>query len=217
MTTVTNAFLELAYDAERDGFPQAAASFRKLAHGTTDIPGDDWSTADAIRAIEIVRDLAAYQQGADDALAAIEQRLTERKQAPVAPHPLEAALRAYSAAGTPEHYAALATAWEAAGLPVKDEDEDGRVVFTDTSRPITVERIEMGRDRSWLDFTIGDAIPHRMLVGVDIVGGRPGCELLIWGNSIHEDGQTITLEQLRQIHADLGAMLADARLLAALG
>lgn len=97
-----------------------------------------------------------------------------------------------------------------------DDDEDARIVSTDTSRPIVVERVEMGRDRAWLDFRLGAGDDRRMLVSTDIVGGRPGCDLVIHGSSVTSgclDEPALTLDQLRQIHADLGAMLADDRLL----
>lgn len=56
MATATNALLELAYDAERDGYPKAAEAFRKLAKGTSDIPGE-FTVKDMLDAIELVRAL----------------------------------------------------------------------------------------------------------------------------------------------------------------
>ena len=111
---------------------------------------------------------------------------------------------------------AYTRALDAAPAIEEADDGDAHTVFTDTSRPITVERIESGRDRAWLSFSIGD---DRAMVDVDILGGRSGADLIIQGvqigpDSAHEPG--LTLDELRQIRDDLTALLADDRLLGAL-
>jgi len=108
---------------------------------------------------------------------------------------------------------------DGAAVEAEDDDEDARTVFIDTSRPITVERVECGRDRAWLDFQAGDQVGERVMIGVDILGGRPGVELVILGNQIGPsfiDQPQLTLDDVRQIRDDLTALLADDRLLGAL-
>lgn len=145
--------------------------------------------------------------------AEVTRVLAERE--PVVEHPMILAARAYDQAPTPEHYAAMAREWEAAGLPMHSEHDDPIETVISTERGITCTRVDSAPDRAWLSFTIGTkGEDGRILVDLDIVGGRPGCDLLIWGEQINDE--PMTLDQLRQIHADLGAMLADERLLGAL-
>jgi hypothetical protein len=156
----------------------------------------------------------------DRALTVLAQLDDSLPVPPVAEHPAILAARAYDQAPSPATYQAAAQAWEAAGLSVKeDDDDDARVVFTDTSRPITVERVESGHDRAWLDFTTGALDDHRVVVGVDIVGGRPGIDLIILGNQVGSgfvEDPALTLADLRQIRDDLSALLEDDRLVGAL-
>lgn len=70
---------------------------------------------------------------------------------------------------------------------------------------------------AWLDFDVGDNTPGytsgRVAASVNLYGCEPGIELVINGNEIVRNW---TLAQLRQLHTDLGKLLADERLIGAL-
>jgi hypothetical protein len=93
------------------------------------------------------------------------------------------------------------------------DPDDARCVRVDESRPIRVERWE-SPESTWLDFGVAD----RVRCGVYLHGtGKPGVEVNIGEHGLNERAnQIITLADLRQLHADLGALLSDDRFLGAL-
>lgn len=101
---------------------------------------------------------------------------------------------------------------ETAPVIATDPDADGRLVATDSTRPVVVKRWE-GSGSVWLNFELGQA-----QVGVYISPDeKPGLEVDIYGTPLNEGiKEIITLADLRQLHTDLGAILADERLLGAL-
>jgi hypothetical protein len=111
---------------------------------------------------------------------------------------------------TLDHISAVAASERPAPL---DDDPVFRVIDDGQKSGIRVERADRPfGDRAWLDFTAGD-----VQISADILGGRPGVGLVIYGESLNEGiDDVLTLDDVRQLHADLGRILADERLLGAL-
>lgn len=87
---------------------------------------------------------------------------------------------------------------------------------------VRLERLDWADRRSWLDFRRGEVPGEkyaRVLVSIDIEGGRPGLALDINGNEITSgwvDRPLWTLADLRQLRDDIDLLLRDPRLAGAL-
>jgi hypothetical protein len=57
MATASEALKAMAYDAEQIGELKVADTFRTVAHGVTDTPGDDWTADEVLQVIRLYRAL----------------------------------------------------------------------------------------------------------------------------------------------------------------
>lgn len=104
-------------------------------------------------------------------------------------------------------------------------NDDPRVTVVDDGQRsgVRLERYDWPGDepRAWLEFSTGhspikEGRPIMMMV-VDICGGRRGVGLDVGGHEINSRIDEIwTLDDLRRLHASLGKLLADERLIGAL-
>lgn len=89
-----------------------------------------------------------------------------------------------------------------------------------TPEPVCIFREERGivtaetweaPETTWMDFSIGERAPAYLMLGVTLRGYAPlgGAEFIVDGCDI---SNCWSLDQLRQLHADLGALLSDERL-----